>query len=142
MCKSSQEPGGPQRCSAEARKSLIRDQVVIDELETREARIVSYATADSPPWGPYIGPPPTAPPYGPLFNCWFAEEEKKNPGLDRVNAYFDYYYLSGTEEELAKVGYSEDRPPRAWDAELAAAASTPTPDRSVLRRKPSTSVGG
>ncbi|EHB48631.1 hypothetical protein MycrhDRAFT_5472 [Mycolicibacterium rhodesiae JS60] len=111
MCKASHEPGGPQRCSGDTRAKASRSQAEVSALEHREADIVSRtqdSASSSPAWGPHIGPPPFAPPNGPDFEQWYAEQRATDPQYRREHAY-DHFYNIATDPTGAP-GYSGSDP--------------------------------
>lgn len=68
MCRSSQEHGGPRRCSADARAALQGSRVAIAELESRQAAASAELAAKSPPTLIETGPPEAVP------RCFFCDE--------------------------------------------------------------------
>ncbi|MBX9918657.1 MAG: hypothetical protein K2Y33_02320 [Mycolicibacterium frederiksbergense] len=115
MCKSSSEPGGPQRCSGDTRAKAARsaDDVAALEAQQRDLtdRLIAGASAEPPStaWGPHIGPPPFAdPPNAPDFDQWYAEKLAQNPDYSREHAYGHFYNLAG--DVTGMPGYTAQIP--------------------------------
>lgn len=111
MCKAAHEPGGPLRCSGDARRNLERSQSAAERIQEWEETLQRYMSGERVAWGPYIGPPPFAPPFGPSFEQWYAEAQHMNPDMDRETGYGIFYNLAGTPQDWAALGYSATQPP-------------------------------
>lgn len=68
MCRSTQDHGGPRRCSADARTTLQGSHAAIAELETRQAAAAAELAAKSAPPLTQTGPPKAVP------RCFFCDE--------------------------------------------------------------------
>ena len=107
MCKSSSEPGGPHRCSGDARSNLERSESAVRRQEEWQRNLEEYMNGVPKQWGPNIGPPPFAPPFSPSFDEWFERENTAAGGtLSREDAYIEFYNLAGDPEDWARQGYS------------------------------------
>ena len=118
MCKAAHEPGGPQRCSGDARRNLERSQSAAERIQEWEEQLQRYMSGETVPWGPHVGPPPFAPPFGPPFDEWYAESLHMNPELDRETGYAIFYNLAGTPQEWATRGYTAAQPPCPQESEV------------------------
>lgn len=107
MCKASSEPGGPHRCSGDARTNLERSEAAVRRQEEWHRNLEEYMNGVPKQWGPNIGPPPFAPPFGEDFDTWFARENTARGGTySREDAYAEFYNLAGDPEDWARMGYS------------------------------------
>lgn len=111
MCKAAHEPGGPQRCSGDARRNYERSQTAMERIEEWAEELERHMKGQARPWGPYIGPPPFAPPFARPFDEWYDQALQRNPELDRVTGYGIYYNLAAHQQQPWKAqGYTTARP--------------------------------
>ena len=62
-------------------------------------------------WGPHIGPPPFAPPFGLDFDDWYQRENTARGGTyTREDAYIEFYNLAGDPADWARRGYNAAPP--------------------------------
>ena len=82
MCKASTDPGGPQRCSGDARRNCERSQAEIELLSAREEQLKAATPAADR--GDAESPPNTVL----CRSCWQAAiMHERKTGLSRLRGY-------------------------------------------------------